>query len=130
MNSMFARFVCRVLVASMMVMPFHAQAGLIGTERAAPAALIDRDAVAAQLQVYGVSPEEASARVAALTDAEVAGLAGRIDTLPSGGLVGVLPILVLIFLIWRFTVSDQAKAEAAKSAPKPKPAPKPAPEKK
>ena len=84
--------------------------------------------MAAQLQSFGLSPEEAGARVAALTDAEVAGLADRIDVLPSGGFSGLLPILVLIFLLWRFTASDQAKAEAAKSAPKP--APKPAPEKK
>ena len=125
MNSMFTRFVCRVLAASMIVLPFHAQAGLIGTDQAP---LADRGAVATQLQTFGLSPDEARDRVAALSDAEVAGLAGRIDTLPSGGIAGVLPILVLIFLLWRFTASDQAKAEAAKSAPKP--APKPAPEKK
>jgi hypothetical protein len=125
MKSTLARFVCRILAASMIFMPFHAQAGLIGTDQASRA---DRGAVAGQLQAYGLSHEDAMARVAALTDAEVASLAGRIDALPAGGLVGVLPILVIIFLFWRLTASDQAKAEAAKSAPKP--AAKPAPEKK
>ena len=129
MNSMFARFVCRVLAASMIVLPFHAQAGLIGTDQAP---LADRGAVATQLQAFGLAPQEARERVAALTDAEVAVLADRMDALPAGGFVGLLPILVVIFLFWRFALSDQAKAESAKSAPKaaPKPAPKPAPEKK
>jgi hypothetical protein len=136
MKSMFARFVCRMLAASMIVLPFHAQAGLIGTDqaaspaqtRAALAAVIDRSEMAGQLQAFGLSPQEAKARVAALTDAEVAALAGRVDALPSGGFSGLLPILVVLILIWYLTASDKAQADAVKSAPKPKPAP--APEKK
>jgi hypothetical protein len=125
MNSTFARFVCRVLAASMIVLPFHAHAGLIGADQPTK---VDRGAVAAQLQGYGLSAQEARDRVAALTDAEAVTLANHMDALPAGGVVGVLPILVIIFLFWRFALSDQAKAEAAKSAPKP--AAKPAPEKK
>ena len=125
MNSTFARFVCRVLAASMMVLPYHAQAGLIGADQAP---LVDRGAAAARLQGFGLAPQEAMERVAALTDAELAILAERIDSLPAGGVSGLLPILVIIFLFWRFAFSDQAKAESAKSSPKP--APKPAPEKK
>jgi hypothetical protein len=125
MNSMFARFVCRVLAASMIVLPFNAQAGLIGTDQAT---MVDRGAVAAQLQAYGLSPRESGERVAALTDAEVAVLAARMDVLPAGGVAGLLPILVIAFLFWRFALSDQAKAESSKSSPKP--AAKPAPEKK
>ena len=124
MNSMFARFVCRVLAASMIVLPFNAQAGLIGTDQAT---MVDRGAVAAQLQGFGLSPQEARERVAALTDAEAAALANHIDALPAGGVVGVLPILVLIFLFWRFALSDEAKA-STKTSPPTKPAP--APEKK
>lgn len=131
MKSMLARVICRILAVSLAVLPWQAQAGLIGTDQAARATVggfVERAEVAAQLQAYGISPQEARERVAALTDAEVADLAGRVDALPAGGIVGLLPILVIVFLLWRFTVSDQAKAEAAKSAPKP--APKPAPEKK
>jgi len=130
MKSMLARFVCRVLAVSMMVLPFHAQAGLIGTDRAAgaPAAIneISRGDLAAQLQLLGLSAEAASERVAALTDAEVAGLVGRTGEQPAGA-NSVLMILVVLFLLWRFTASDQAKAE---SSAKEKAAPKPAPEKK
>ena len=131
MNSMLARFVCRILAASVFVLPFPAQAGLIGTEQAASAPMatnaVSRGQLAAQLQMLGISPEAAAERVAALSDAEIASLAGRVDALPAGGLVGLLPILVLVFLLWRFTASDQAKAE---SAAREKAASKPAPEKK
>ena len=133
MNSTLARLVCRILAASMIVLPFHAQAGLIGTGQAtsAPKAAnaISRGELAAQLQVLGLSPEAAAERVAALTDAEVAGLEGRTGEMPAGA-NSILVILVLAFLLWRFTASDQAKAESAKPAPKPAPKPVPAPEKK
>ena len=131
MKSMLARFVCRILAASMLVLPFPAQAGLIGTERvaAAPAAThaISRGELAAQLQTLGLSPEAATERVASLTDGEIALLAGRADQLPAGGVAGLLWIAVVVFLFWRFTASDQAKAEAAARE---KAATKPAPEKK
>ena len=128
MKSMLARFVCRVLAVSMMVLPFQSQAGLIGTDRAAgaPAAahLISRSDLAAQLQQLGLSAEAAGERVAALSDAEVATLAGRMGELPAGA-NSALMIIVVIALIWYFTRGDPAKA-----APAAKPAPKPAPEKK
>ena len=135
MKSTFARCVCRILVASMIGLPFQAQAGVIGTEQAVAAAheqaarvtvagFIDRADVALQLQSLGLAAKDAKARVAALTDAEVAAIANRIDSLPAGANGGGLGILLVIaFLIWRFVFSDQAKAEAAKPAPKPAPAP-------
>lgn len=126
MKSTFVRGICRILVASMIALPMQAQAGLIGTDQAARThvtAATARGDVAAQLQALGLSPEAASERVASLTDSEVVGLAGRSDVLPAGG-NSLLAIAVLIFLLWRFTASDQAKAESAK------PGAKSAPEKK
>jgi hypothetical protein len=126
MKSTFARFVCRILAASIIVLPFHAQAGLIGTDEAT---LVDRGAVAAQLQAFGLSPQEARARVAALTEAEVAALADQIDALPAGGLAGLLPIIVVGLLLWHFANTETSSAKAAPAKPAPaKPAP--APEKK
>ena len=127
MKTTFARFVCRVLVASMMVLPLHAQAGLIGTGEVLS---VNRAAVAEQLQALGLTPQVAQERIAALTDAEVAALADRIDSLPAGAFGGAVVgmLAVLIFLLWRFQFSDQAKAETAK--PSAKPAAKPEPEKK
>jgi hypothetical protein len=131
MKPMLARFLCRILAASMMVLPFQAQAGLIGTDRAAgapvPANAISRGSLAAQLESFGLSPETARERVAALTDAEIAGLAGRAGEQPAGGVAGLLWIAVIVFLVWRFTASDQAKAEEAART---KSSSKPAPEKK
>ena len=133
MTSTFTRFVCRILAASMIVLPFQAQAGVIGTEhalaadaqgaRAAVAAIVGRSEVADQLQVLGISPQEARERVAALSDAEVASLAGRIDALPAGGIPGILPVLVVLLLVYHFFIAPSAPAKDAGKA-------KPAPEKK
>jgi hypothetical protein len=113
MHSSFVRFICRVLIASMIVLPFQAQAGLIASDqafaaaqaqaqaaRATVAGFINRGEVAGQLQALGLSPQAAKERVAALTDAEVAGLAGRIDALPAGGIAGWLPFIVIALLIY------------------------------
>ncbi|MEK6244677.1 MAG: PA2779 family protein [Pseudomonadota bacterium] len=140
MHSSFVRHICRVLVACMVGLPFQAQAGLIGTDQAVSAAhaqvaratlagFINRGEAAGELQALGLSSQAAKERVAALTDAEAATLAGRIESLPAGaGGQAIGFLLVALFLLWRFAFSDQAKAETAK--PTPKPAPKPAPEKK
>ena len=47
-------------------------------------ASLEREDIRASLQGYGVSPEEAAARVASLTDAEVAELANELDNMPAG----------------------------------------------
>ena len=127
MKSMLARFVCRILAVSMLVLPFPAQAGLVGTDRVVTAPTttnaISRGELAAQLQALGLSQEAASERVASLTDGEIAGLAGRVDQLPAGGIAGLLWIAVIVFLFWRVNLSDQAKAESAAREKAAKPAP-------
>jgi len=135
MKSIFAGIVCRVLTVSLMVLPWHAQAGLIGTEqaqgpaqqRAAVAAFLARDAAAAQLESFGISRQEARERVAALSDADVAALAGRIDALPAGGTVpwGIIFAVAIVFwlAIWKPHYSESATAPAAKGKTTPAPAP-------
>ena len=136
MKSTFARAVCRILIAGMIVVPFHAQAGLIGTDqavsdahgqdaRATVSAIVYRDEVAGQLQALGLTPQAASERVAALSDAEVATLAGRIDALPAGGIAGVLPIVVGALLFYYLVALPLAADNET-----PKPSAKPVPEKK
>ena len=137
MTSTFTRFICRILAAAMMVLPLHAQAGVIGTEhavaadaqaaRAAVAGFAARSEVASQLQTLGLSQQAAGERIAALSDAEVASLAGRIEALPAGGIAGILPVLVVVLLVYYLIIAPSA---TAKDAGKAKPAPKPAPEKK
>lgn len=125
MNNTFVRFASRMLVASLIWLPLQAQAELIATSQAVSAAQAQsaRALVAGQLQVHGLAPGAAGDRVAALTDAEVLSLADRIERLPAGAIAGQTMgiIAVLVFLIWRFGYSDQARAEAAKPAAKPAP---------
>src|SRR4051812_45107042 len=97
MLSKLRRIVCTVLVFSLAAtgFPSPACAGLVstedalGAERAYVNSVIDRAEVRAQLEVYGVSPAQAKARVAALSDADAADLANRIASLPAGADGGV-----------------------------------------
>ena len=109
----FKRFTASVLIASTTLMgtPMLAQAGIVSsTESMAPAAATDarakvaailaREDVRAGLAERGLSAEQAQARVQAMSDEEVASLAGRIDQAPAGGdILGVLFTVFIILLI-------------------------------
>ena len=63
---------------------------------------MERDQVAQHLQAWGVTPGEARARVATLTDEEISLLADRIDQVPAGGsdALGIaLAIAVITFVV-------------------------------
>jgi inorganic triphosphatase YgiF len=119
MNHAFVRFVSRLLIASLACLSFQARAELIGTNQAASAGQAQpaRANLVSKLQAYGIAPDHAQARVAALTDAEAMSLADRVADAPAGAIGGEVfgIIFVALFLIWRFTLSDQAKAEYEKS---------------
>lgn len=68
-------------------------------------ALMQREDVRAEMRRQGVDPDEAAARVAALSDAEVAQLTAQIDELPAGqGAIGVIVgAIVLVFLVLLIT---------------------------
>jgi hypothetical protein len=53
----------------------------------------ERVALAQKLTAHGVAPDEAQARVAALTDEEATELAATIEAAPAGGNKGVLAML-------------------------------------
>ncbi len=116
MSNAFIRFVSRILVVCMIGMPFSVQAGLVGTGEAVSAAqaqvardavlrVIDRAEIAQQLQTLGLSPQAAKDRVNALTDSEVAQLAGRIASAPAGadgsGVVLLILIVALVWWLWK-----------------------------
>ncbi len=63
--------------------------------------LLDRQDLQRQLSALGVDVQDAKARVARLTNAEVAQLNQRIETLPAGG--DALGVIVLIFVIFIIT---------------------------
>lgn len=60
---------------------------------------MDRKDVQEQMVRFGVSPEEASKRVASLSDAELRKIAGEIDKSTVGGDVGGILVLVLIVIL-------------------------------
>jgi len=110
MMNQFRRLIVSLLVVSIagLGLPLPAHAGMIGTDSLAAsgdrdriAGLLERAEVRAGLEAYGVSPADVKARVAAMTDTEVARLAGQIDSLPAGGdgVGGVLFLVVFVFLV-------------------------------
>lgn len=102
-------FTC-FLLASFTTVGFtqSVQAAMISTEQAVAAhaaqqnrdklaAALERPDVAAELERMGVDKNEAQARVAAMSDAEVAAMAGRVDSLPAGG--DILGVIVFVFVL-------------------------------
>jgi hypothetical protein len=70
------------------------------TDREKVAAFLQRHDVRQQLVFLGVDVREADARVATLSDQEIAKLAGKIDQLPAGqGVEAILIIALLVLLI-------------------------------
>ena len=60
-------------------------------------AALDREAVQTRLVAHGVDPAAAGERVAALTDAELRYLDGRLAELPAGA--GVVEIVGVVFVV-------------------------------
>jgi len=74
------------------------EAVVAGAERAQLAQTLARSDIQDQLRAFGVDPAQAQSRVHALTDAEAAELAARIDQLPAGG-SDVLVVALIVFLV-------------------------------
>jgi hypothetical protein len=113
MHTALTRMICRFLAITLLVLPFQSvQAGMIGTDQAAPAAsgqtdrntvlnYLSRAQTVTEMQSLGLDAQSARDRVAAMTDAEVGTLAGKINALPAGGDSLVVLVLV-VFIIWYF----------------------------
>jgi len=124
MNERLYRTLSRFLGASLVGFALccgTASAELVGTDEAAasmePAnpnadreklrAFLDRPEVVKQLQSLGVTPDEAKARVRAMSDTEVRLIAKNMDSLPAGGrltdfqliMVILLGVIILILLL-------------------------------
>ena len=113
-----SRFVAPFMAALMIVLSIPvgaAQAGLVSTDvlidraqadgdRARVLSFLGRDQIRDQIRALGVDPDEAAARVNALSDIEIGKLAGRIDALPAGQnivgpLVGAVVVIFLVLLV-------------------------------
>jgi hypothetical protein len=109
----FRSFISASLIVSMagVAVPLPAQAGMIGTEQAATSAarariagLLERADLQAKLAAYGVKASDVKARVAAMSDDEVAQLSAQIGNAPAGGdaagaLIGAAVLVFLVLLI-------------------------------
>jgi hypothetical protein len=115
---MIFKMICRLLIASMMLMSFTAaQAGMIGADQLAGASssadrtavlnVLSRPEVASQLAAQGIDSKLAQERVASMSDSEVQALRGQIDALPAGAMshgaiVGIVVVVALvIWFLWR-----------------------------
>jgi hypothetical protein len=70
--------------------------------------VLDREFVRSALVAHGVEPADASARVAALTDAELQTLEQQLEQLPAGGVgfvevVGIVAIVLIILELLNVT---------------------------
>lgn len=114
------RFIILVLAVtlglqSMLLVPAHAAmvstgdaiAGdsSVATDRDRLNALMQREEVRQEMRRNGIDPDEAAARVAALSDAEVAEVTAKLDELPAGqSAIGIIVgAAVLIFLVLLIT---------------------------
>lgn len=112
MKSSLKRVLCSFLVIAMAMLPFQSgQAGMIGSDAivASAASQADRNTVtnflnraetASQLQSLGVDGNSARERVAAMTDTEVASLAGKINSLPVGADSGAGTLILVLLIVW------------------------------
>jgi len=101
-----------IILALALALPLgQAQAGMItservigdiATEREQIATFLQREDVEKKIIAWGVSPQEASKRVASLSDAEVKQIAGHIDELKAGGdgvYIGLGTLILLVILV-------------------------------
>lgn len=103
------RRACVALLSASLVslgMQAPAAAGVVGTAKAIAArqdgrALVDatlaRADVRAQLESMGVDPAAIEGRLAALSEAEIATLAGQIEQAPAGG--DALAVIGIVFVV-------------------------------
>lgn len=104
-----------VVMGLIAVSPGVARAALVSTEqmlaetdgaadRARVLAFLQRVEAREQMVALGVDPAEAMARVRALSDAQVAEIAGQLDRLPAGqsavgAIIGAMLIIFLVLLV-------------------------------
>ena len=105
------------LVMLMVSMPLGlAHAGMVSTDqvidqvsvaetRERVVEFLARDDVRQQMETLGIDGDEATARAANMTDAEVMQLAGQLDQLPAGqdALGAILGAFLLVFLVLLIT---------------------------
>ena len=108
------KLISQLLIVSMVLLPFSAHAGMIGTDQAIASAqdlanrdkvrdFVSRGDVVKQFEALGLTAATAQERVNAMTQEEVNRIAGKIDSLPAGADSGwgwVAVVVVVGLIIW------------------------------
>jgi hypothetical protein len=97
------------IVFALVTAALPAQAGMVTTTQIQQAGFADqfvnisaqRDWIQARLLQAGVAQSEATARVAAMTDVEIAQIYQRVDEAPAGG--DILVVALIVFLVLEVT---------------------------
>ena len=115
---LFYRLISQMLIVSMILLPFSAQAGVIGTDQAIASAqdlanrakvndFISRGDVIKKFEALGLNAATAQERVNAMTQQEINRIAGKIDQLPAGAtdattwwIIGVVVVGLIIWAVW------------------------------
>ncbi len=110
-----SKLISRLLIVTMMVLPFSAQAGMVGTDQVVASAqdqanrdkvrdFVSRADVMKQFEALGLTASTAQDRVNAMTEEEVNRVAGKIDALPaganSGWIIAVIVIAIIVWFVW------------------------------
>lgn len=107
--------VIALTLAAMLVTSLPATAGIVGTEQMVAQetrshtlnridAVLAGEAVASQLETWGVAPEVVRERLAAMSDVELQQLASSMETDPAGGdALAVIGIVFVVLLILELT---------------------------
>lgn len=102
--------ICGTVAAAVLATATPLHAGMIGTGQLAAEqsrdehiaqieSFVERADVQAQMEAMGVDSAFAAERIAALTDQELQQMALNIETLPAGGVLGVVIAVLLILLL-------------------------------
>ena len=115
-----SKLISQLLIVSMVLLPFSANAGMIATDQAVTSAVeqanrdkvsefVSRGEVVKQFEAMGLTAATAQERVSAMTQEEINRIAGKIDTLPAGAdsgngwwiAAGVILIGLIIWLTYK-----------------------------
>lgn len=111
----FSKLICQLLIACMVLLPFAANAAMIGTDQAIASAadqanrdkvntFLARADVVKQFEAMGLTQATAQDRVNAMTQEEVNRIAGKIDSLPAGasssGWWWAAGVIIIGLIIW------------------------------
>jgi len=114
---LFYKLISQMLIVSMILLPFSAQAGVIGTDQAVASAqdlanrakvsdFVSRGDVIKKFEALGLSAATAQERVNAMTQEEINRIAGKIDTLPAGAAsdwaIGLTVVVIALVLWWAY----------------------------